>query len=240
MFSLHRVCLPVAPHLVASGWQVLDLNAKRGSIHWLIGPAGSGKTALLETLALIRPLRGVPAPDRKEPIEENTEEKPCLHLLGHRITPDSPESECALIRRHISLINAIPLLREDWTVFNNVALPLQIKGLRQADIIRETSSILHWMNLQDYSGQSIRHLSLSLQQRIVMARSLVMRPSLFLADLTFMEPEMRSRLLSAIKAMASNGCTVILATQNQEIQQELPAPCIALPRSSRHTHHDTA
>lgn len=138
---------------------------KRGEIIGIHGPSGAGKTTLLKILA------GLERPDSGEVIVEGYN----LNLLD--------DDGLALLRT--SIVSYIPQdygLIDEFTVYENIELPLLLAGLPKRERRNAINSILDYMGLRDKERIKVKYLSGGEKQRVSIARSLVTTPSLLLAD----------------------------------------------------------
>ncbi|MEM0006304.1 MAG: ABC transporter ATP-binding protein [Ignisphaera sp.] len=143
----------------------INLTIRRGEIIGIHGPSGAGKTTLLKILA------GLERPDSGEIIVEGYN----LNLLD--------DDALALLRT--SIVSYIPQdygLIDEFTVYENVELPLLLIGLPENERKNSVHSILEYMGLRDKERIKVKYLSGGDTQRVSIARSLVTTPSLLLAD----------------------------------------------------------
>ncbi|MEM1779103.1 MAG: ABC transporter ATP-binding protein [Ignisphaera sp.] len=143
----------------------INLTIRRGEIIGIHGPSGAGKTTLLKILA------GLERPDSGEIIVEGYN----LNLLD--------DDALALLRT--SIVSYIPQdygLIDEFTVYENVELPLLLIGLPENERKNSVYSILEYMGLRDKERIKVKYLSGGEKQRVSIARSLVTTPSLLLAD----------------------------------------------------------
>lgn len=143
----------------------INLVVKRGEIIGIHGPSGAGKTTLLKILA------GLERPDAGEVIVEGYN----LNLLD--------DDGLALLRT--TVISYIPQdygLIDEFTVYENIELPLLLIGLSEGERRSTIYNILDYMGLRGKEKVKVRYLSGGEKQRVSIARSLVITPSLLLAD----------------------------------------------------------
>jgi tungstate transport system ATP-binding protein len=160
----------------------------------VIGPNGAGKSTLLQVVNLLL------APSVGQ-----------IRVYGR----DGQPLDERAIRRHTSLVFQEPLLVHD-SVFNNVALPLKLRGCVRREIearVAETLQAFHCDHLADRLAQ---RLSGGEAQRVCLARALVCQPEILLLDEPFsaLDPVARRALILELKAVARcQGMTVILVSQ---------------------------
>lgn len=137
----------------------------RGDISGIHGPSGAGKTTLLRILA------GLERPDSGEVIIE-----------GYNLNMLSDEGLAELRTGVVSFIPQDYGLVEDFTVYENIELPLLVSGVPEEERRSIISDILNYMGLTDKIRTKVRFLSGGEKQRVAIARALVVTPSLLLAD----------------------------------------------------------
>lgn len=217
MIDLKMLPLPVGTALVPGGVQPLTLHVERGETLWVTGPSESGKTALLETIALRRPVTGGTMSLMK-------------HDAGTRINTKTRRT----LQQRISYIEASPTFMDRLTVADNIALPLELNHVRSADMKRETDSIIRWFQLENHATALPDTLSHTTRLRVACARALITQPSIILVD----EPALtlcltlQDRLLATIRGLTKNGATALLATQTVPEHPLLPGQVISLPQVS--------
>jgi cell division transport system ATP-binding protein len=183
-----------------------------GSFHWLLGPSGAGKSSLLALMHLaIRPTRGE------------------VEVLGQPLATARREALPAL-RRRIGVVYQDYRLLPHVPVFDNVALPLRIAGRAEAQIRADVTEMLRWVGLEAKADTLPAALSGGEQQRAAIARAVVMRPALLVAD----EPTgnldlaQARRVLALLREMHRLGTTVVVATHAEALVEEYPAPSLRL------------
>ncbi len=146
------------------GLHELSFRARRGEFLFVTGHSGAGKSTLLRLLlAMERPTSGK------------------LMLAGQDLGQIS-NSQIPFLRRQIGVVFQNHQLLFDRTVFNNIALPLQILGLSKAEVAKRVDSALERVSLADKGELFPADLSTGQQQRVGIARAIVHQPALLLAD----------------------------------------------------------
>jgi putative ABC transport system ATP-binding protein len=143
----------------------VNLIIRRGEIIGIHGPSGAGKTTLLKILA------GLERPDSGEVIVEGYN----LNLLD--------DDGLALLRT--TIVSYIPQdygLIDEFTVYENIELPLLLTGLPENERRTIIQHILEYMGLKGKEKIKVKYLSGGEKQRVSIARSLIITPSLLLAD----------------------------------------------------------
>ena len=178
------------------GLHELSFRVRRGEFLFVTGHSGAGKSTLLRLLlAMERPTSGK------------------LLLAGQDLSTIT-NAQIPFLRRQIGVVFQNHQLLFDRTVFNNVALPLQILGLSKADIAKRVMSALERVSLSDKAEQYPGDLSTGQQQRVAIARALMMRPQIMLFDepTSALDPEKVNEVLQVIESLAHEGITMVIVT----------------------------
>ena len=194
-----------------------------GSYHFLVGPSGAGKSSLLKLMYLaLRPSRGL------------------VHLFGRDIATTARDDLPAL-RRAVGVVFQEYRLLEHLSTFDNVALPLRVAGLREADIKRHVEELLVWVGLQDHMNARPPTLSGGQKQRASIARAVIARPNLLLADEPTgnVDERMGYRLMHLFEELNKLGTTVVVATHNETMVGELGHPVMRLDAGHMSVSHGT-
>jgi cell division transport system ATP-binding protein len=165
----------------------LSFEIKPKSFQFLSGPSGSGKTTLLKMmLANLKPTRGL------------------VHLFGEDVGRMNKDQVTAL-RRKVGVVLQDFRLLDHLTTYENVALPLRVQGKSEDSYRAEVIELLRWVGLGDrmYVPPSI--LSGGEKQRTAIARALIVRPELLLADEPTgnVDPVLAKRLVRADSGTAT-------------------------------------
>jgi putative ABC transport system ATP-binding protein len=143
----------------------IDLTIERGEFTGLVGPSGSGKTTLLNIIgALDFPTSGN------------------VIVLGTDTARLNHKTAARLRSEHIGFIFQTYNLLPVYTVYENVELPLLLLGTESEKRQRAVNDALEWVGLSDKAGSRPAQLSGGESQRVAVARAMVKRPSLVLAD----------------------------------------------------------
>lgn len=187
-----------ADHAVLQG---VSFAIKAGDCVLLTGPSGAGKSTLLKLLYLaLRPTRGA------------------VQMFGRELMAESHDGLPAL-RRHIGVVFQDFRLLPHLTVFENVALPLRIAGVREKYIRDYASDLLGWIGLGNSLDALPTTLSGGQQQRVAIARAVIHRPQVLLADEPTgnVDPEMSKRLLFLFQELNKQGTALIIASHDQDL-----------------------
>lgn len=190
----------------------LSLNIDTGEMVFLTGHSGAGKSTLLRLLMLLdRPTSGT------------------LSVNG-RITRDISRREVAAYRRDFGIVFQDHQLLFDRSVFANVALPLEIAGFEQRDIERRVRAALDKVGLLQRERANPAMLSGGEQQRIGIARAVVARPKILLADEPTgnLDPQLSAEIMSLFEAFNRVGVTVLIASHDLALISRLRHRIITL------------
>lgn len=193
----------------------LSFDVPQGSFRWLLGPSGAGKTSLLSLLHV-----------------ESLPSEGTMCLLDKDVTAQTPRSVLVRLRQRIGMVHQNFRLMPDLSVADNVALPLRLQYRPEDEITDEVQAILKWVGLGDRLGVRASRLSGGEQQRTAIARAIVHRPGLILADepTNALEEPQAHKLLDMFSELSSMGTTVIVATHNEALIRRLPRPALVLER----------
>ena len=179
----------------------LNLTMQQGEMAFLTGASGAGKSTLLKLIAAIeRPTRGQILVDRRN-ISRISKRK--IHLL----------------RRKMGIVFQDHHLLYDRNVFDNVSLPLQIAGYAQADIKRRVRAALDKVSLLDKEIVMPITLSGGEQQRVGIARAVVNKPDILLADEPTgnLDPELSAEIMRLFADFNQVGVTVLVASHDLDL-----------------------
>lgn len=190
----------------------LSFELQPGSFHFLTGPSGAGKTSLLKLLYLGQhPTRGI------------------IHMLGRDLT-SVPRRELPMLRRQIGIVFQDFRLLPHLSAFDNVALPLRTSGQAEKDIRRNVTELLEWVGIGDKMEARPPTLSGGEQQRIAIARAVINRPKILVADEPTgnVDSEIGTRIMHLFEELNRHGTTVLIATHDDEIVTRFRHPQMRL------------
>lgn len=179
----------------------LSLSLPRGSLTFLTGHSGAGKSTLLKLLLRMElPTRG-------------------QVMVGGANIAQMPRRAVPRYRQRIGVVFQDHLLLPDRTVFDNVAIPLVIAGYREADRASRVRAALSRVGLLDKEGQLPPQLSAGEQQRVGIARAVVNRPAVLLADEPTgnLDPDLSREVMGLFHLFQQVGVTVLIATHDLEL-----------------------
>jgi cell division transport system ATP-binding protein len=179
----------------------VTLSIAKGELIYLAGPSGAGKSTLLKLIAAMeRPSSG------------------SLQVNGHDIGRIKP-SGLPYLRRNLGLILQQQRLLLDRNVLANVMLPMVVSGATHADAEKRARAALDKVGLLDKSLAMPQSLSGGEQQRVSIARAIVNRPQIILADepTANLDRASAGRVLDALKAFHSVGVTCVISTHDEQV-----------------------
>jgi cell division transport system ATP-binding protein len=190
----------------------ITFHVHPGSFHFLTGPSGAGKTSLLRLLFMsLRPSRGL------------------IFVFGENLA-DLPPAGRAALRRRIGIVFQDFRLLDHLTTWENVALPLRVMGKNESDYADDVTDLLHWVGLGNRIHAYPETLSGGEKQRAAIARAVIGRPELLLADEPTgnVDPAIGNRLLRLFVELNRLGTSVIIATHDYGLMDQLEAPRLML------------
>lgn len=175
----------------------------RGSFHFLTGPSGAGKSSLLRLIYLAERATGGQ-----------------LSLFGQDAT-EPTRREIPGFRRRIGVVFQDFRLLDHLSVFDNAALPLRIAGRKPRDYASDVEEMLRWVGLGARMDARPAVLSGGEKQRLAIARAVINRPELILADEPTgnVDAEMAGRLLGLFQSLNRLGTTVLIATHDRSLAE---------------------
>lgn len=192
--------------------QDVTFSLKPGSFHFLVGPSGAGKSSLLKLMYLaMRPSRGL------------------VHLFGRDIQTASRD-ELPALRRSIGVVFQDYRLLDHLSTFDNVALPLRVANVKEQDIKRHVEELLAWVGLKDHMHARPPTLSGGQKQRVSIARAVISRPKLLMADEPTgnVDDRMGFRLMHLFEELNKLGTTIVVATHNEAMVDKLGHPIMRI------------
>lgn len=183
----------------------ITLEIGKGEFVVLMGPSGAGKTTLLKLLFLAE------QPDEGQILVNNRN----IARLGM--------SQVPALRRKMGLVFQDFRLLPKKTVFENVALPLVIQGASSVETKRKVTEALKAVGLDHRREGRPGMLSAGEQQRACIARAIVNSPIILLADEPTgnLDPELAAEIIELFKTINARGTTVMIATHNREVMQQV-------------------
>ena len=185
----------------------VSFSVEAGEFVFLTGPSGAGKSTLLKLI------NGVERSSRGQ-----------VHVAGQNISR-LPTRKIPDLRQGIGVVFQNHQLPFDRRVYDNVALPLLIAGMKPADISRRVRAALSKVGLTGREGDWPETLSGGEQQRVGIARAVVHRPPMLLADEPTgnLDPDLSREIMSLFLQFSQLGVTVLIATHDLELVEAMPA-----------------
>jgi cell division transport system ATP-binding protein len=182
----------------------LSFSIEPQSFQFLTGPSGAGKTTLLKLILLsLKPTRGL------------------ISLFGQDATLLDKDAITQL-RRRIGVVFQDFRLLDHLTTYENVALPLRVVGRPDSSYRGEVVELLRWVGLGDRMHVLPPVLSGGEKQRAAIARALIVRPELLLADEPTgnVDPTLARRLLRLFVELNKSGTSIVIATHDLALMDQ--------------------
>ena len=176
----------------------MNFHLDRGELAFLTGHSGAGKSTLLKLIMVMeRPTAGEV-------------------IVGGQKLNSLPRRQIPYIRRHIGVVFQNHQLLFDRTVFDNVAMPLEVMGASPEDTGRRVRAALDKVGLLKKEKMNPMQLSGGEQQRVGIARAVVNKPPVLLADEPTgnLDPELSADIMRLFTQFSQVGVTVLVATHD--------------------------
>jgi cell division transport system ATP-binding protein len=214
MVRLHQVGKHYTPDRYALQNVTFDLH--RGEFAFVTGVNGSGKTTLLKLLFAM------------ERASEGT------ILVNNRDLASLPKHRVFQYRREVGFVFQDFKLLPDLTIYDNVSLPLEVRRMTEDEVDHRVKGVLSLVGLVDRVYDYPQSLSGGEQQRVAIARSIIGKPSLLLADEPTgnLDSQTARDIMSLFLEIQDMGTTVLLATHDESLMDEFPARVIQLEKGT--------
>jgi cell division transport system ATP-binding protein len=139
-----------------------------------------------------------------------------------------PRERLPGFRRRLGVVFQDFRLVQHLSAFDNVALPLRVAGVAEAEIVKPVSEMLDWVGLSDRRHARPATLSGGEQQRVAIARAVIARPDMLVADEPTgnVDPDMALKLLQLFESLNRLGTTVVVATHDVHLIRKVPESLI--------------
>ena len=192
----------------------VSLNIVSGEMVFITGHSGAGKSTLLKLIALLeRPSKGE-------------------IFIGERSLANLSQSQIPNYRRRIGFIFQDPHLLYDRSVFDNISLPLRISGLSQPETKRRVQAAMDKVGLLGKEKISPLMLSAGEKQRVGIARAMVNKPTIILADEPTgnLDPELAQDIMYTFAQFNELGATVLIASHDHTLVERMQKRTIVLQK----------
>ena len=184
--------------------QDINFDIAPRSFQFLTGPSGAGKTTLMRLIIMaLKPSRGT------------------IQIFG-KDTAQLTKEEITATRRKIGVIFQDFRLLDHLTLYENVALPLRVQGQDETGYRSEVYELMRWVGLGERFEAPPSVLSGGEKQRAAIARALISRPKLLLADEPTgnVDPTMAGRILRLFVELHKSGTAVVIATHDLSLMDQ--------------------
>ncbi len=179
----------------------VSLSLQTGDFTFVTGKSGAGKTTLLSMLYLIKkPYKGV------------------LNVFGNNINFSNRDA-LALMRQKIGVVFQDFRLLEHLSIYDNIALPLRVRGMNEKEIYKRVVELLRWIEMHKSIYKICSTLSGGEKQRVAIARAVINRPDILFADepTGSVDSEIADKLMRLFIELNRVGTTVVIATHNEQL-----------------------
>jgi len=198
----------------------LTFRIEPHSFQFLTGPSGAGKTSLLRLLLLsLKPTRGL------------------ITLFDQDVATLNKDALAGL-RQRIGIVFQDFRLLDHLTTYENVALPLRVLGQRESSYRQQVTELLQWVGLGERIWALPPVLSGGEKQRAAIARAVIARPHLLLADEPTgnVDPNLAQRLLRLFVELHKSGTSVVIATHDIALMDQYDARRLVLHEGRMHVY----
>ncbi|MFM6929470.1 MAG: cell division ATP-binding protein FtsE [Bdellovibrio sp.] len=179
----------------------IDLTIDKGEFAFLTGPSGAGKTTLFKMISAY-----------------DVATSGGVNVAGYDLS-EIKTGQIPFFRRKIGVIFQDFKLLKDRTLFENVALPLKIRGDKSPAIQRKVYDVLEQVGLAHKHDQYPDFVSGGEQQRTAIARAIIHQPGVLIADEPTgnLDPRLSEEIMDLLERVCSQGTTVFVATHDHEM-----------------------
>ncbi len=189
-----------------------SLEIEKGEFAFIVGSSGSGKSTLIKTL-----------------LGEVSTTSGCVEVAGRNLS-EMTRKQLPYYRRKLGVVFQEFRLLDELTVFENVALAQRVVGVSRERRRRNSMAVLDLVGLAQKKKAYPRELSGGEQQRAAIARAMVNKPAILLADEPTgnLDPENSWEIMGLLEDVHQLGTTVLVVTHNDDIVNKMQKRVIAL------------
>ena len=184
----------------------IDVEVRRGEVLAIIGPSGSGKSTLLRCINKLETIDSGSIEIEGEFLADTDE---------HGAAEYADAAKTREILSHTGMVFQQFNLFPHMTVLENlIEAPIQVKGMKKAEILPYAKELLEKVGLADRADYYPSQLSGGQQQRVAIARALCMKPDIMLFDepTSALDPELTGEVLAVMRQLAEEGMTMLVVT----------------------------
>ena len=183
----------------------INLTIKEKDFVVIQGKNGSGKSTLLKTLYM-----------KLIPVSGN------FYLLNQLIDKKS-KSKILELRKRLGVILQNNYLIPYLSIYRNIELALQIQEDKEINFSKRIKEIIEWVALKNMNEKKIEHLSEGQRQKVIIARALICRPKILIADepMKSLDEETRDKLYFLLKSINKLGTTVIMTDKENSVASNI-------------------
>ncbi|WP_054045631.1 ATP-binding cassette domain-containing protein [Alloactinosynnema sp. L-07] len=191
----------------------IDLEVRQGEIFGVLGPNGAGKTTMLRMLATLLEIDGGHA-----------------EIFGVDVR-EHPH----IVRQLVGVTGQYASVDENLTATENLWMFGRLQGLPSAKAKQVTADLLGQFGLEEAANRPLKQFSGGMRRRLDLAASLITRPPLIFLDepTTGLDPRTRGQMWDTIRALVSDGCTVLLTTQYLDEADQLAGRIAVIDRGRK-------
>ena len=198
----------------------IDVEVRRGEVLAIIGPSGSGKSTLLRCI------------NKLETIDSGS-----IEIEGEFLadTDENGVAEYADVKKAREILSHTGMVFQQFNLFphmtvleNLIEAPIQVKGMKKAEILPYAKELLEKVGLADRADYYPSQLSGGQQQRVAIARALCMKPDIMLFDepTSALDPELTGEVLKTMRELAEERMTMVVVTHEMTFAREVASHVI--------------
>ena len=183
----------------------VNLKIKEKDFAVIQGKNGSGKSTLLKTLYM-----------KLIPVNGN------FYLLNQLIDKKS-KTKILDLRKKLGVILQNNYLIPYFSIYQNIELALQIQEDKEINFSKRIKEIIEWVGLKNMNEKKIEHLSEGQRQKVIIARALICRPKILIADepMKSLDEETRNKLYFLLKSINKLGTTIIMTDKENSMVRNI-------------------